>query len=83
MTLFDSARTIAYGAKDQDKRCALAADYMRSGKTLDWVLANVCNGNQSIARTLTSLVGARLISNDQKSAELKDRRIDANGRALK
>lgn len=81
---FNNAMSVPYGAKGLDKVSALTIDYLRSGKTLDWVVKFVGGSdNKQILKVLKAAQAGRFLTRDGLLTELKRYKIDENGRRVK
>lgn len=84
MTLFANTEHTNYGATLSEKRDALTRDFLRDGKTIDFVLTNVCgNDLKAVARALSVACASRFISAQMRDDYLKKFKINADGRKVK
>jgi hypothetical protein len=73
-----------FGVSLNEKRDALCLDYLRAGKTLDWILENVCGSDRkAIARAVCLAADSRFIDDRAKRQILHHHRIDDKGRHVR
>ena len=67
--LFDSANALHDNADMYQKTTALASDYFRQGKSIEWVIQNVCGTRVAQRRMVLSLAQSmRVITAEERKA---------------
>ena len=65
---YGAANRLIHNADVVSKATALASDYFKQGKSVEWVLENVC-GNRNARRAVISMAeGSRLLNRQQADA---------------
>lgn len=67
-SLFNGTNRLHHNADVVSKATALASDYFKQGKSVEWVLENVC-GNRNSRRAVISMAeGSRLLTRKEADA---------------
>ncbi len=84
MTLFSQTSHASYNATPSEKREALTLDFLQAGKTIDWVLTQVCGSdNKAIAHIIVFAQQKQFITAEQRKGLLSKFKIDETGRKVK
>lgn len=84
MTLFNETAHVGYGGSLTEKRDGLTMDFLKAGKTIDFVLANVCGSdNKAIAHAIALAQQHNFISPAERVQLLARFKIDETGRKTK
>jgi hypothetical protein len=84
MTEFKATEGVTYGGSIQDKQDAMALDFLKAGKTMDFVIANVCGKDlKAISRALKLGKSTYAITGAEYQQYLNKFKIDDQGKKKK